>query len=593
MTRRTHSPAGRRSRPRGLAPVAGALAAVVLVSGCASIPSGGGVGVIPLDDTDSAVQSQIDAEGPAEGDGPDEIVRGFLAAGSGYADDFEVARSFLTEDFSTEWNPFANVTVLTPGTNFDGMTAEVTTDQQTVSFSVPVQAVLDDRRIMREANPGAMSDLEFTLRQVNGEWRIAHAPQGIVLSSANFSTLFQAYPLFFYTPDYTALVPDTRWFVRSPATASEVMTEYLRGPADYLSGAVASAIPEGTQLDPRSVTVAEGQAQVGLSQQIEDLDPVTLERAIDQITATLGEVGAITSVQVSGPSGTLVPGANLDPTGVGMKDARPVALSENAIVRISGTTVEAVPGLDAPVEGASDPAVSDAQIHDFGSGTVYAYLSGDGRELRRQILGTQAQGGTGGAAVVAEGEDLVAPSVDRFGLVWTGERTSDGRIRTISAAGTETGLNAEFLDGRTVARLAVSRDGTRLAVLSTGEDDAPRIDVVGILRNVDGHPTGLASSAPLAVGTTFRSITDFSWAGPDQLVVLGAREAGGSPQPYVQHLPGLLDSLGSIDGSSSITAAEDLRSVRAGTESGDLFTYGGGSWQKVVGAAVFDVSYPG
>jgi len=152
------------------------LGPLLLLSGCASIPSNGETGVISVEDQAQRVQSEVEPEGPVEGADPNSIVRGFLAAGAGHADDFAVARSFLTEDFSQDWEPESSVVVMPGGADFDTITSEVSSDQQSISMSLPVDATLDSQRVYREERDDTEVDRDFTLRQVNGEWRISSAP---------------------------------------------------------------------------------------------------------------------------------------------------------------------------------------------------------------------------------------------------------------------------------------------------------------------------------------------------------------------------------------------------------------------------------
>ena len=103
-----------------------------------------------------------------------------------------MARSFLTDDFAGEWSPLKSVSIVESGLSLESLTASVTTDSRSVSFTVPVQASLDSAHVYRDSPSGTETKLKFSLRQVNGEWRISGAPDGIVLSEANFNRLFQA-----------------------------------------------------------------------------------------------------------------------------------------------------------------------------------------------------------------------------------------------------------------------------------------------------------------------------------------------------------------------------------------------------------------
>ncbi|SMY12379.1 LpqB family beta-propeller domain-containing protein [Brevibacterium jeotgali] len=566
-----------------LGPLGGLLATVLVLSGCAEIPSGGESGVIDVEERPERVQSEIEPEGPVEGADPNTVVRGFLAAGAGYSDDFAVARSFLTEDFANEWDPQSSVVIMPSGADFDTVTAEVSSDQQSISMTVPVDASLDGQRVYREERGGSEADRDFSLRQVNGEWRISSAPQGLVLTSSSFTTVYDSYPLYFYTPGFDHLVADPRWFVRSPAAATEVMTELLAGPADHLGGSVISALPDGARLEPRSVTVSGGIAQVGLDESAQGLDEETSARVLGQVSATLRGLSSTNAIEVTTPAGSLdAPPGDSAPVGVRI-DARPVLIADGTLARLDETRVDPIPDLPELGSDPTDPAVS---IDD----STYAYLTDGGQELHRIL-----PGGDGAAVILTDEDGLTGPSFDRYGGIWTASREQDdsGRVSVTLESGDTVDVSVQWLANRSVESLRVSRDGTQLAVLSRNGSGAPRVDVIGINRTSEGIPTGVVPSAPLRVGAGFDRIVDVSWAGSAQLAVLAAENPGDEPQPYLAPVSGPARSLGDVNGGTSITASTDARSIRVSTADGELFSFGADNWQKVVDLVVHDPAYPG
>lgn len=563
--------------------IAGLLGLLLVLSGCASIPSNGETGVISVEDQAQRVQSEVEPEGPVEGADPNTIVRGFLAAGAGHADDFAVARSFLTEDFAKDWEPEASVVIMPGGADFDTITSEVSSDQQSISLTLPVDATLDSQRIYREERVSTEVDRDFTLRQVNGEWRISSAPQGLVLTASSFSTVFDSYPLYFYTPGFDRLVPDTRWFIRSSTTATQVTNELLAGPADRLSGAVISAVPDGAHLDPRSVTVTGGIAQVGLDETAQNLDEEARERLLDQISTTLRGLSSTNAVEVTTPAGPLTtePGDSA-PVGVRV-DASPVVVADGTLARLDETRLDPIPDLPELGESPTDPAVS---LDD----STYAYLARDGEELHRIL----PDGGDD--AVIRTDEDgLTGPSFDFTGGIWIAarEQGDTGRVAVVLESGEEIDVTVPWLANRTVDTLRVSRDGTQLAVLSETANGSTRIDVIGIVRGADGAPTGVSAAEPLRVGAGFDSIIDLSWAGSDSLVILASAAADGDAQPYLAPISGPADFLGDVSGGTSITATSDARSIRVSTAAGELYSYSADTWQKLVDLVVHDPAYPG
>ena len=561
-----------RPRIRTHALAAGLLAAALALAGCSAIPTSGDVGTVTVDADSDSAQSRVEAEGPAAGDSPDAIVRGFLQAGAAYSNNYSVARSFLTDNFASQWNPHRSVSIVSAGTNLDSITADVTADSQNVSLDVPLQASLDSTGVYRESGADASATMEFTLRQVNGEWRISEAPDGIVLTSSGFTNLYEAYPVYFYTPDFKYLVPDVRWFVRSSTTGTEVVNAMLAGPSESFTGALTSAIPEGTTLSPQSVSIVQGSAEVGLS--ASGLDDRARGLVANQIQSSLLELGSVTSVQVSTADADLTNVADIDSTVPLAADV--IALADDSLVFIDGNTIEPIPNSPKVRSGRSPALNYDA--------TQAAYLSDDRKAVHRLTIGSAD------TIVAIQGKNLVGPSFDRFGWLWTAQ-ADEGGIMGLSPAGELVRISIPFVNDRTIESIAVSRDGSRLSVLSA--DGGERIDVTGIIREADGTPVRISESTPLAVASGFEDVLDFSWAGTDQLAVLAKTAGQNSAQPYVVPVSGPAQSLGTISTGQTISAANDLREVRVGTGTGILFTYDSGAWQRVIDAGVTDPAYAG
>ncbi|OFS26753.1 LpqB family beta-propeller domain-containing protein [Brevibacterium sp. HMSC07C04] len=560
------------SRLRRFAAAASAFLLTLSAAGCATIPHGGQIGTAAVEESENDVQSRTDPDGPAPGASPASIVRGFLAAGSSSSGSFAVARSFLTDDLAGEWSPLKNVSIVEAGLSLESLTASVTTNSRNVSFAVPVQASLDSSHVYRDSPSGTETKLEFSLRQVNGEWRISDAPDGIVLSEANFNRIFQAYPLYFFTQDYSYLVPDVRWFVRGNGTLTEVARQLLKGPGEHLRGAVISAVPEGTTLEPSVVTAEGGTVDVGLSQEVGDLDDTTSKRLYSQISQTMRANTSISDVRVQTPQSNIPSGSDVSadlPV-----DAAAVVVSSGRIARVAGNSFD-------PVE--NSPKVSDkvlpAQSYD---GQSYYYTS----ENRKQIERFSAEKDV---ETLITGHGFVSPSVDRFEWVYTVEAKS-AEIRAVGKTGELVSMAMPFAKDRTVQRIAVSREGSRLAVLSSGAGGT-RIDVVGIVRSREGKPDRLSAGDPLPVGQKFGQVLDFSWAGSSFLAVLSEDEAAANAHRLWTGGPSV--GLGAIADGLTISAAGDLGSMRVGSDNGVVYTYTSGTWQRVVGAKAWNPMYPG
>lgn len=572
-----------RTMPRGFrvkTMLVSVFTALALV-GCSSIPTSSPVGHIEDDSGDPGANNARIPDGPEPGDSPSDIVRGFLRAGAGTGNNFSVARSFLTEGEAQKWSPQESVSVLPNDTDLDSLNVGTTSDQKTMSISPPVVGLVDSSGVYNSTKPGTKSTLEFSLRQENGEWRISSAPDGLLISQTDFRTIFLNYSLQFFTSDYSYLVPDSRWFLRSSSTPTVLMNELLSGPAPYLSGAVITAIPDGAKLnDSNVVTIENGVAQVPLGPQ--NPAPSDREKGLirQQIATTLQVIPSISAIDLS-IGGQAIPASLQPKTDTSVQvDGPPVVLAEDHLARVSGTTVAKVensPNLKKAK--ASDPAVS---LDD----SLYVYLADGGKQLMR--LKSDAVDAT----PIFEGKKLVRPSIDRFNTTWTGETENKGELKAVGRDGKSFTVAADFLNGRQLVDIEVSRDGTRVALLSKHRGEPDRVDVVGVPRDKAGNPSGHVSETPIEVGANFDEIKDVSWAGSTSLVALAAEE-GESAQPFRIGVTGPAEQLGEVSDGSRIAGGVDGRSILVTSSDGALYSYNSNAWQKLVDVAAKDPSYPG
>ncbi len=551
------------------------LACIFLIAGvsaCARIPSDSQVGTITVD-PESGAQTRVDAEGPKPGDGPDAIVRGFLIAGASFNNNFSVARSFLTDSLAAEWNPTSSVKIVKREVSLDSVTTNIATDSQTVSFEIPVSSTLDERGVFHENQQDTSATMEFHLRQVNGEWRISEAPDGLLVSRTNFDNMFRPIPLHFYTPDFNYLVPDLRWFLRTSSTATDMVRETLEGPANYLAGAVVSPIPDNTALSPQSVTINDGQADVGLS--AHGLDDKTRERIFTQLETTLLSLGSVTSLQLQTPDASLTSGVSAS-TRIPAEPIA-VAISHDSLVVLNSNERKSI-DKSPRLNGGRSPALSlDAE--------AIAWLSKSRKEI------SYFDRTNGSSTQILVGRDLIAPSFDRFGWVWTAERNGSDLL-AVRPSGELARIKVSFVNNKDIRAIRLSPDGSRLIVLSHSKGQS-HLDIVGIARDGENKPTKLTSNVTLKIATGFNKIEDVSWAGSQDLAMLAARTADEPVQPYIQKVGGNSEALGTVSEGVSITAGGDTSSVRVGTRNGELFTYTSGSWQRLLDSDIRDPAYPG
>ncbi|MGV8967321.1 MAG: LpqB family beta-propeller domain-containing protein [Cellulomonas sp.] len=563
-------PLADRSRSRGhgrvLGALVGALVALVL-AGCAGLPTSGAVG-----DGDGAAAEPGTvfplAYSPAVGADPRAIVQGFLAAGAaGLGDNYAVARQYLARESRTSWLPTKGVVVYSAAAALDFQ--QVTETQ--IRVTLPVVATVDADGRYSEGFPGATQDAVFDLVQdSDGQWRISGLDDGVLLSEPFFYSVYGATPLYFLTPTRDMLVPEERWFPRRNA-ATYAVRALLEGPSAWLRDAVTTAFPDGTRLAVESVPVdTEGNATVDLTSAVTSAsseDRALLKAQLFQVLQ-LPRIRAV-KVTIAGVPMVDPPAATLlrDPApGGGLQ-----VISDGLLQGLTGSTLKPVETV-APLAGL-DPRSPAAGVDNVPE----VLLSGAGQLVLAPTPTTPAVG-------LVTGSALLAPSVDRVGWVWTGPSPSGGLVAA-RPDGTVVDVAVDWLEGRTVRSVRVSRDATRIAVISTGPDGVT-VDVAGIVRDDSGTPQRLGER--LRVGAPLLTATAVVWVDQVTLAVLGTSGAMTGPTMHLVPIAGDTQALPALDGAVSIAAGKGERALFVGTTGGSLFTLQGNGWLRVA----TNVTYP-
>ncbi|WP_336924144.1 LpqB family beta-propeller domain-containing protein [Aquipuribacter sp. SD81] len=634
MTRPTTRPGdtatGAPHRPRVLAALVAALA--LLLAGCASLPTSGRV--VAGGDVDQQGVRQalrVVADGPAPGADEEEVVSGFLAAVAGL-DDFAVAREFLAPD-AQAWRP-GDRTVVYEGA--PTAVADVEGDTATVTVTAPVVARIDGNGRYTAQAP-TPEEQRYELVRVDGEWRIADLPVGVLVSQVDADRVLTPYGVYFPDPTGRYLVPDVRWFPQLSSSATSLVRALLAGPSAPYLGALSTAVPQGTRLGLATVPVENGVATVDLTEDV--LDAESAERALllAQLRQTLRAVPGVTTVAVtvegSPVDEPLTPelGADqlrVDPT----VDDRVLVLGPPPVATEETEAAGATP--DGPADGADGDAAAgaeDAGATDAGAAAggeevpvVDPVLGPDGRPLAPegwQLLRLDLDGGqvvegtealadlvaTGIAASpdgstyagldadrssmwvqqpgappveLVTGASLTRPSFDPLPLssVWTvtaGE--ADGPPRVLASAATVQEVDARWLrPGDEVRALRVSRDGARVLVVVARADGSVVAEVRGVRRDPAGRPESL-SQASFTVAPQLVDAVDAAWVSDDQVVVLG-REGEEPLRPVLARVGGESTPLAPAPGAVSVSAGFGERSIVVGTEEGTVLRRSGSLW---------------
>jgi len=525
---------------------------VFVLTACAGLPTGGPVHVgKAIDEVEGPPDFSYVPDGPVEDATPQQIVEGFIAAGSGPRGNWEVAQEFLTTQFRQKWQPQANVTVYRPGES----AISAPSDDEIVFTVEPVATV--DAAGSYEPAEGGRIPITFSLAKERGQWRIAQAPDGIVLDANRFGSVFQSYDLSYFDRAWRTLVPDVRWF---PSTnpATRITAALVSGsPSPWLAGSVRTAFTGEVTLTQPSVPVESGIAQISFDPSIRDLSRETLARMKAQLEASLAGAGILDVQMLVGDEPLDVTARTTRSTAV---DVRPLVLQNGKFGFLSGSDVEDVPGFAKALDGLEPQAVEmDA------ARTTAAVRTRPGAVYRVTADGTRV-----GLDTRAR---LTAPTIDTYGYIWTVPRDKPGAIVAYGPDGNAQNIPSGWVGASEVTAMRVSRDGARVAALVRAGGQSA-LWVAGIIRDENGMPTSLGQ--PQVVATLGGPGVDLTWIDGATLALVFVD--GKQRIVREQTIGGLGTEVRGPDGIIAIAGGNQSGSVRLLTDDGSLYVQRG-SWQ--------------
>lgn len=540
-------------RLRRAAGLLGVLLASLLLASCAVVPESGPVRT-------SAPQAQGDDPAavflpnpPQDGMSAEDVVRGFITAASA-GRDYRVAKEFLTPAFAAAWRP--NDSVLIHASSWK--VSERDGDQ--VELSVPTVAQVD--RFGRYTTVPSTVSKTYQLVRVRGQWRISRGPNQVVLTQAVFPQVFTAVRLQFFTPDYSRLVPDVRWFPRRPdltsstaGTASVVqpgaiVQALLAGQSPVLQQVTVPVFPAGTSL-AAPVRSAGGVTTVSVEMPGAAPSQRTTDRIQQALANSLGTSIASLRLVVDGRTAPVAQQPVLDqPT-----SSDPVVVAEGKFGSLNAQGVVNEDRELGPRIVQQDPSAVTVSARQ----RLAAVLSGSGQVVAVTRTGTR---------IADARSDLAAPTLDQSGWIYSVPENAPGGLR-VWKNGRSYAVQSE-LDDTGVISIEASTDGTRLLVLrrtSTGTEAS----VAGILRGSDGRPIGLTTDrVPLDVDPTATAV-DATWVDQANVALL---TTNASAQNVVQiQLGGLSTPLALLSNAEAIVGATGLQDLRALSRTGGLLVW--------------------
>lgn len=577
------------TRPTGVPSrvLAALIASLLTLTACTGLPTDRSPrpGEPVLGQPRQVVQAQPDP--PQPGASPQQIVRGFLLASTGFADEHQVARTYLTEGLSESWVPTEHVLILDGEPDYEGV------NEGEIRVSAPARGELDEEGALQEFPEETTRSGSFSLVQVQGQWRIETFPDdfGLWLSASDFERQFRTASIAYGGSSADVLVPDVRYFARDDGLPTALAKGVLEPVPDYLAGAVVSAVTEDTELIAGAVPVPTGTGVATVNLLAPGLGEDTqMARLLwAQFVHALTQAGGVRAValQINGQP-LAVPGVRSPVASVaelGYQEAEPAV--EVALLRVRDelTPVDATnyaldnvstaqaEELDLPRPSTRWEALAtDADLGQF------AGISTDHSSLWRW---------RGGEEVDRDqiGRDLSPPAFDRSGDLWVGGRSATGPRIWVLGAMDPLGAVARRVptpwlqEGTVVQDLRISPDNHRAVLLlqeeSTGRQ---RLGVVGIVRDSDGTP--LALTEPRPVAQTIERFSTVAWASSTSLAVLGTGAQEEIATPHQVPLNGWTEALPAEPSSRTLraVAASEGSELFLVTGQGQIFNRSGGGW---------------
>ena len=532
--------------------VAVAMLTLFALTACSGIPRSSGVNqgsaVVPVED--DAIEFL--PSGPMKDATPDQILRGFVEASSSPVSDYAIARQFLTPEFSTQWDA-------TTAVNVDaGLRTVTQTGDNTGELVYTQNALVDAQGNYTDVNPTQSVTNSYTFEQIDGQWRISSAPNGVVMDRFTFDQVYQAHPLYFFDSTNSVLVPDVRFFPAGASASTRITKALLAGPSAWLSanGATHTAFPAGTALVADTVPVSRGTATVDLNSAALSADPTVIRQMKQQLSASLQSVDNITSVTMLVDGATLNNAISSTVDSVMPKpvDSRPLVLTADTFGYWTGSSIDISSQL-APTMLAQQPTA----ITTANGNVLAAILTAQGASFVRN----------GNAQLVDTRSGLIAPALDSFGYLWSVPAAQPNKLVVIATDGKQIPLDVPWATADSILSLSISRDGTRvLALLET--NGSYQLVVSALARGEKSLPIQLG--APVSLSLASGTPTASAWV--DSTTVVSVSSGSGAFNVLTQVIGGHSEDLAKVTTGTpiSVVGANTVAGIRILTAEGNVLS---------------------
>jgi Lipoprotein LpqB beta-propeller domain/Sporulation and spore germination len=496
--------------------VVGVLILVSALTGCVEIPDGGAV-----HNADDAGAVIGEAEGryvpraPQEHESAPDIVTHFLEAMTARPMSVAVAREFLTKSAAESWNPEDGYLVYESKSAPEG--------DADLEVSLTGVNRFDSRGQWTGTPPGRTRRLGFAMEKTGGEWRIASAPDALVVSADWFASQARPMSIYYFDPAALTLVPEPVFVPQGDQQATLLIQALLEGPTD--PRIERTFVPEGTSLN-LSVTVSPGGiADIPLRGDLSELPLETLEKMEVQFAWTLHQVSSITEIRITVgghplplPGDTsnfsVYTGSNYDPAGTNAR-GEIYGLSDGLAMRVLDGKPQTL--LGGPF-GQRRYGLRDVSV-DLDANQV-AGVTEDGQQV---ILASVAEtDGLAPRTIISGAVDILHPAWDLSHRMWVLDRRHGDAAVSVFVNDRLVSVDVPGITGHDAIDFLVSRDGTRIVATIRGRGS----DRIVMSRTFTAGPksTVHATRAQTIVegkGEQLR-IRDIGWRAPTEIYYLKA-----------------------------------------------------------------------
>lgn len=453
-------------------------------SGCSSLPDSGPVhevnGATPSSSTTAG--PYYDPARPADGASQDEILDGFIEAMKAIPVRSSVAREYLTRSARATWNPEGEIIT------YDSLTTALDGDHAVITLSGA--GSYDGTGAWQGQLTEAERTLRATLSQEDGQWRVDHAPDALLVPSSWFAEQYQRAARYLFDPTGRVLTPEPIFVARGDQLSTLLVNGLTAEVPDALADVVRTDLPTGVRAGLSVPVDTAGVAQVDLSGTALGIGVEQRNRMSAQFIWTLRQDPRVRAVSLTlsgqplgnGEDLALNGGAEFDPTGAS-PDRSLFGIRDGALVRGTLSDLEAVSEASELLSSAADIAVTVG-------GEQIAVV--DGERVSVSVGAT----GEDRLDVAAEGTDLLDPAWDLAGRLWLVDGGARARLRVRDVKGALTEVQAPGITGQRVRQFLVSRDGTRVVALIRGRL-RDRVVVARVRQTTGGVVRDLTSAQPL------------------------------------------------------------------------------------------------